>query len=329
MIFRSQGEKSTFYSLNKLLNNFIMKRREFIQKSSFAAALVAGGAMPLSAFGSDRHLVKITILHTNDMHSRIEPFPLDGGKFAGMGGMSKRASLIKKIRKEQPNVILLDSGDIFQGTPYFNYFGGELEFKLMSQMGYDAATIGNHDFDGGIEGLHKQLPNASFPFVIANYDFENTVMNGKTKKHLIIEKQGIKIGITGVGIELKGLVAKMLYKETKYYDPIESANEVATYLKKAMNCDYVICLSHLGYRYDDDKISDVIFARKTKNIDLILGGHTHTFLEQPVELKNLENQPVIINQAGWAGLVLGRLDLVFEYGKKHRFLFKKNNLLVT
>lgn len=289
--------------------------------------MVAAGALPLEAFNGLDEISRITILHTNDMHSRIEPFPLDGTKYEGKGGVARRAATISSIRKEVDNVLLLDAGDIFQGTPYFNLFGGELEFKLMSKMGYDAATFGNHDFDGGITGLVKQMPHASFPFVNSNYNFSNTPLNGKVKEYLIFEKGDIKIGLTGVGIELKGLVPKELIGETQYLDPIKNANRVAKFLKKDMDCDYVICLSHLGFKYDKPKVSDVIFAEESSHIDLILGGHTHTFLEKPVVMKNKKNQQVVINQVGWAGIVLGRLDLHFEKNKKHKCVTCENKLI--
>ncbi len=304
-----------------------MKRRNFVQRVTTATGMVAAGALPLRAFNGMDEISRITILHTNDMHSRIEPFPLDGTKYEGKGGMARRAATISSIRKEVDNVLLLDAGDIFQGTPYFNLFGGELEFKLMSKMGYDAATFGNHDFDGGITGLVKQMPHANFPFVNANYDFRNTALNGKVKEYMIFEKGDIKIGLTGVGIELKGMVPKNLIGETQYLDPIKNANRVAKMLKKDMRCDYVICLSHLGFKYDKPKVSDMILAEESSHIDLILGGHTHTFLDKPVVRKNKENESVVINQVGWAGIVLGRLDLHFEKNKKHKCVTCQNTLI--
>jgi len=292
-----------------------------------ATGMVAAGALPLEAFNGMDEISRISILHTNDMHSRIEPFPLDGTKYEGKGGVARRAATIKAIRKEVDNVLLLDAGDIFQGTPYFNLFGGELEFKLMSKMGYDAATFGNHDFDGGITGLVKQMPHANFPFVNSNYNFSNTPLSGKVKEYLIFEKGDIKIGLTGVGIELKGLVPKKLYGETQYLDPIKNANRVAKFLKKDIKCDYVICLSHLGFKYDKPIVSDLILAEESSDIDLILGGHTHTFLEKPIVIKNKKNQSVVINQVGWAGIVLGRLDLHFEKNKKHKCVTCENTLI--
>lgn len=292
-----------------------MNRRHFIKNMSSGALLLGTGGFSLEALAGKPEIVKLTILHTNDVHSRIDPFPMDGTSNQGLGGAAKRATLIKKIRTQEKNILLLDAGDIFQGTPYFNFYEGELEMKLMSQMGYDAATIGNHDFDKGIEGLEKQLVHAHFPLINANYDFSNTVMRGKVQPYKIFKKDGVKIGILGVGIELKGLVPQSLSKETVYNDPLSIANKTAEFLKKEMKCDYVICLSHLGYKYKDTKIDDVKMAQNSRHIDLIIGGHTHTFMDKPDILKNLEGQPVLINQVGWAGIMLGRIDVFFERTK--------------
>ena len=291
-----------------------MKRRDFIEKTAAGSAFVGLG-LSLSSFKSDS-IKKITILHTNDVHSHIDPFPADDPRNANMGGVSKRAALIETIRKESPNVLLLDAGDIFQGTPYFNYYGGELEFKLMSMMQYDASTIGNHDFDNGIDGLHAQMPHATFEFISANYDFKNTVMDGLVQPYKIFIKDGIKIGVFGLGIDFEGLVDKRNYKETVYLDPIEIANDTAAQLKNIEKCDLVICLSHLGYSYKEDKISDVKLAAQTKNIDLILGGHTHTFLDKPTIVKNSAQEDVLINQAGCYGVMLGQIDFYFDKKSK-------------
>jgi len=294
-----------------------MKRREFIQKSAAGSALVIGG-LSLTSFDSEPELKKLTILHTNDVHSHIDPFSLDDPKWPNQGGAARRATLIEKIRQEEPNVLLLDAGDVFQGTPYFNYYGGELEFKIMSMMKYDLCTMGNHDFDNGIDGFYKQLPYAKFDFVSANYDFRKTVLNGIVKPYKIFIKDGIKVGIFGLGIELNGLVNKNLYKETIHLNPIEVAQDMSRILKENEKCDLVICLSHLGFIYADEpkKISDIVLARTTKNIDLIIGGHTHTFLTKPYIEKNLDGKEVMINQVGCYGINVGRIDFTFEKGKR-------------
>jgi 5'-nucleotidase len=240
---------------------------------------------------------------------------MDGSKNQGLGGMERRAALIEQIRASEKNVLLVDSGDIFQGTPYFNKFMGAIEIELMNRMKYDAATYGNHDFDGGMENLALRMSEASFPFLNSNYNFDNTAIK-KTKPYKVIKYGSIKIGIFGVGIELSGLVPGKLFGETKYNDPIASANKTAAILKQDERCDLVICLSHLGYKYSTKKVSDIALATETKDIDVILGGHTHTFMPQPETLVNKDNQQVIINQVGWAGIMLGRIDLLFDYRKR-------------
>ncbi|WP_296385936.1 metallophosphatase [Winogradskyella sp.] len=293
-----------------------MKRREFIQQSTAATALAGIGGLGLQSFMSSE-TKKITILHTNDVHSHIDPFGPDDGRNANKGGVARRATLVESIRKENPNTLLLDAGDIFQGTPYFNYYGGELEFKLMSMLDYDLATIGNHDFDNGIDGLYKQLPHAKFDFVSANYDFSNTVMDTHVKPYKTFIKNGIKIGVFGLGIQLEGLVDKKMYKETVYHNPIEVAQDMSRLLKEEQSCDLVICLSHIGYHYkkSPDRVSDINLARATKDIDLIIGGHTHTFLPKPTIEKNSAGKNVLVNQVGAYGLYLGKIDFYFEPGK--------------
>lgn len=289
-----------------------MQRRHFIKQTSAATALLAVGSFGLSAYSTASNRKHITILHTNDTHSRLDPFPEDDARFPNKGGIARRATLIEHIRKENPNTLLLDAGDFFQGTPYFNFYGGELELKFMSMLKYDAATIGNHEFDNGINGLLAQLPHAKFPIISSNYDFSNTILDGYVDKYRIFEKDGIKVGVFGLGVELEGLVTKKLYQETKYYDPIEIAQDMTKILKEEKQCDLVICLSHIGYSYEHDKVSDVRLAAATSGIDLILGGHTHTFLPRPVVLKNINDQEVLINQVGFAGINLGRIDFYFE-----------------
>jgi len=303
-----------------------MNRRHFLRNTAYTGILLTSGAFPLLADSKDPDITKLTILHTNDVHSRLDPFPMDGSKNQGLGGVAKRATLIKRIRKEQKNVLLLDAGDIFQGTPYYNFFGGEIEMKVMSELGYDAATLGNHDFDGGLDGLERQLVHTKFPLISSNYDFSNTVMNKKTIPYTIFKKDGIKIGVFGLGISLDGLVLRSNYADTQYLDPLIEGQKWATFLRNEEKCDYVICLSHLGYKYKDDsnKISDVILAQNTNDIDLIFGGHTHTFLNEPDRLQNKDGRPVLVTQVGWAGIVLGRLDVYFERNKKGSCVTCKN-----
>lgn len=292
-------------------------RRDFIKTLSAATVGVGLAGIPFELLAK-KDIIKITVLHTNDVHSRIEPFPDNDPKFPGMGGVAQRAAIINEIRNKEKNVLLLDAGDIFQGTPYFNLFKGEVEMKLMSQLKYDAGTIGNHDFDNGVNGLAEMLQYANFPLLNCNYDFTGTAMAGKTKPYKIFEMDGARIGVFGIGIELKGLVPDKLYGKTVYLDPMEKAAVTAHHLKHNEKCDVVICLSHLGYKYPDEKISDEVFAKKSLNIDLIIGGHTHTFIDNPFKYSNRDGKPVYIAQVGWAGIKLGRIDFFIE--KKNRIV---------
>ena len=303
-----------------------MKRREFIEKSVAGTAFIGLG-LTLNSFDTVGSK-KITILHTNDVHSHIDPFPADDSRNPNMGGVARRATLIESIRKENPNVLLLDAGDIFQGTPYFNYYGGELEFKLMSMMQYDASTIGNHDFDNGVDGLFAQLPHAKFEFISSNYDFSKTILHSHIKPYKTFIKDDIKIGIFGLGIELNGLVDKRMYKETVYKDPIETTQDMVRLLKNELKCDLIICLSHLGYKYKEnpDKICDLKLAEATDGIDLIIGGHTHTFLDKPTFMKNKIGQEVLVNQVGCYGINLGRIDFYFD-AKKNKVAQGKSILI--
>lgn len=295
-----------------------MRRRNFIKQVARASTFTLVNGLLLPSFTPKKQR-QITILHTNDTHSHIDPFKGNHHRYPNKGGVAKRATLIEQIRKENENTLLLDAGDIFQGTPYFNYYGGELEFKLMSMLKYDVATIGNHDFDNSIEGLYKQLPHAKFDFVSANYDFKNTILDTHVEPYKIIRKDGIKIGIFGLGIALQGLVDKKMYKETRYLDPIEITQDITTELKNEKKCDLIICLSHLGYYYKNnpEAISDLNLAKATKNIDLIIGGHTHTFLPKPTIVKNIHGKNMLVNQVGAYGINLGRIDFYFdEYNNK-------------
>ena len=287
-----------------------MKRRHFLEKFVLSSA---GIVLMKPSFAtqnpSSAGKSRLVILHTNDTHSNIDPFPENHSKYPGMGGIAKRYAIIKKIKAKEPNVLLLDSGDIFQGTPYFNTFNGVLEMKCMSRLGYDASTMGNHDFDIGMDGFLKAKQYADFPFLCANYDFSNTILKNETQTFKIFKKGSIKIGVFGIGVELSGLVTREAYGDTIYHDPIEVANQTAAKLKKE-KCDLVICLSHLGFEYrDNEKVSDKKLAKNSKHIDIILGGHTHTFLEKPVIEKNKVKKNVLINQVGWAGIQLGRIDI--------------------
>ena len=297
----------------------MLNRRSFIKSIVVAGA----GLYAMPAFSTNGS-TKITILHTNDMHCHFEPFPDNDPDFRGRGGMNRISAYVKEMRQTEPDLVLLDVGDFSQGTPYYNFFKGEVVLKLMSEMGYVASTMGNHEFDSGLDSFKSVLKYANFPIVISNYDFSNTPLSGMTKKNLIIERKGIKIGIYGLGIALQGLVGKSLAGNTVDLNPIEVAKEQEDYLRNKEKCDIVICLSRLGFQYDTPRTSDIVLAKNTRFTDLILGGHTHTFLDSPVEVLNLDKLPVVINQVGWAALMLGQLDFYFEKKKKTLLDFSDN-----
>jgi 5'-nucleotidase len=305
----------------------MLNRRSFLKKAGLGSSLVLAGGFPYESLAGPA-FQQLTILHTNDVHSRLEPFPMDGGKLQGQGGVAARAALISSVRKEVEHVLLLDAGDIFQGTPYFNLYKGEPEIKAMTMMGYDAVTMGNHDFDAGVEGFARQLPHATFPVLTANYDFTETALEGKTQPYAVFRKGGLKIGIFGLGIQLKGLVPEDAYGKTKYLDPIQLARSTTHILRKRESCNMVICLSHLGYEYKYNKVSDLTMAKETSGIDLIIGGHTHTFLDEPTVMKNKEGRDVVINQVGWGGVKLGRLDYRFD-SKKESKLANANTVVIA
>ena len=302
-----------------------MKRRDFLRNSLIVGGAAMVSSFPLSALSKPKKLKKLTILHTNDVHSRLEAFPMNDPKFAGQGGIQWRMDLLNKIRKEEDNILLIDSGDMFQGTPYFNVYLGKPEIEAMNLLGYEAGTIGNHDFDAGMEVLAERISEAKFPIINCNYDFSNTPLKNLTIPYKVLDKQGIKVGITGIGIDPTGLIPERWCKGVEYLDPIENAEKIAKFLKEEMHCDIVICISHLGVEYKGTKPSDVMLAKSTKYIDFIFGGHTHTFLYEPIKVTNSANKLTLIMQSGWAGLCLGRLDVSYSENRKNRL--EKHTLL--
>lgn len=310
-----------------------MRRRDFVRAlGAGSAATLAGwlpgaarpaGAAPLTIPPPrDRaphgygplidDAVRLVVLHTNDTHSRMDPFPVDGGPFAGLGGAARRATLIRRVREENEHVLLLDAGDIFQGTPYFNFFGGELEFRAMAAMGYDVATLGNHDFDNGVDGLAVMLPHAGFEFVSANYDVSASALEGRVKPWTVRELGGVRVGVFGLGVSFEKLVLASLHQGVRYTDPIAAARTACRELR-ARGCSLVICLSHLGYRYSDPaRPSDRALAAAVPDIDLVLGGHTHTFMDQPERFEGRGRSRTLVNQVGWGGMRLGRVDIALH-----------------
>lgn len=248
----------------------------------------------------------IVILHTNDTHSRIEPIP-ESDRIAGnKGGVVRRMNYIEQVRKENKNVLLFDAGDFLQGTPYFNLFKGEVETEAMNMMRYDAVTLGNHEFDYGLDALEKVVRRAKFPIISSNYDFSGTPLNNLIKPYLIFKKDGVKIGVIAINIQPKGLIASGNYDGMKFLQPERVANELALKLKTTDWCDMVICLSHLGYT------ADKRLVEQTRNIDIVIGGHSHTNMKTPDMLKNIDNKDVMVFQTAGRGIYVGRIDVELE-----------------
>lgn len=252
---------------------------------------------------------QLFILHTSDTHSRIEPISAEAAdEYAGMGGVVRRAGFVKQFRGKHPDMLLLDCGDISQGTPYYNFFKGELGVKMMNLMGYDAMTIGNHEFDFGLENMARLFRMANFPVVCSNYDVTGTVLEGLVKPYTTFNRNGLKIGVFGLAPKMEGLVQADKCEGVVYNDPIEVAQKMADLLKNEEGCDVVICLSHLGYQLKNAPCDEEL-AQKTNHIDAILGGHTHTFMKEPAVYLNKDGQNVPVMHTGKSGIYVGMLKL--------------------
>lgn len=266
-------------------------------------------AVTLMAAAKGRQLL---ILHTNDTHSCVLPLNpnLADTMLASRGGFLRRAAMIDQMRKEDKDLLLLDSGDFSQGSPYYTMFKGDVETELMNIMGYDAATIGNHEFDFGLENMARIFRKAKFPIVCANYDFTGTVVEGLVKPYVIIKRKGVRIGIFGLSPKLDGLVMASTCAGVRYSDPIKTANAVADKLKNEEKCDVVICLSHLGW--DEAGLNDMEMMAKTRNIDLVLGGHSHSYFKTLNHVRNLDGKDVPNDQNGKHGIFVGKITLSLE-----------------
>lgn len=294
----------------------MIDRGEFLRK---AFTFTAGSlALPPFLNAAPPRSSGLTILYTNDTHARLDPFPVNATRFAGLGGIARRANLIKEIRKREENVLLLDAGDVFQGTPWFDVYGGEVDLKLMSEIQYDAMAVGNHEFDLGLQALADAAEKAGFPMLAANYSVKDTPLNGVVRRFIVKEIAGIRVGIFGLGIGLQGVVDPKLYGKVRSRDPEVWAKGMVTSLRRYHNCDIIICLSHLGYQYPDGRIDDLTISRKVGGIDLIIGGHTHTFLDQPKRMINPEGTWTQVTQMGHSGVRLGRINIDIETFLKNR-----------
>jgi 5'-nucleotidase len=275
----------------------------------------------MSAFAApllqpDKDETLITILHTNDQHSQIDPLPAND-RNAGKGGVARRATLVKRLRAENPNTLLIDAGDAFQGTPYFNFYKGEVEYKTMSAIGYDVVTLGNHDFDNGVAGLAAAMKFAKFEFVSANYDVRGTAIESRVKPYVVRELGGVRIGIFGLGISPVGLITPEDFQGIKYYDPIKVSHGAVRVLREKERCAMVICASHLGYYPNPkgDEIGDSQLVAQVDGIDFIASGHTHTFMKEPVIAKQPSGGNTVIFQVGKSGIYLGRVDFTVRANK--------------
>lgn len=252
----------------------------------------------------------IVILGTNDTHSRIEALPHSDQKYAKMGGVEARYSFINEVRKQNKNVLLFDAGDFVQGTPYFNLFHGRVEAQAMNLMKYDAATLGNHEFDYGLDTLKMVIDHLKFPIVNCNYDFSNTVLNGKIKPYIIMKKAGLKIGVIGVGVDPEGLIQKSRYQGMIFKPVNSTVNFYAKILKEEKKCDLIVCLSHIGYK------DDITLAEQSRYIDIIIGGHSHTYMEKPDIRKNAEGKDILIFQTGKNGAFINKFEVQLDKMKK-------------
>jgi 5'-nucleotidase len=262
----------------------------------------------VSLSGQAKKHKQLVILHTNDTHSAILPInaQLPDTMKAGRGGFLRRIAMLKEERAKHPDLLYFDSGDFFQGSAYFTMFKGDVEVGLMNQMGIDASTIGNHEFDFGLENMARVFKQANFPILCANYDFTGTVMEGICKPWIIIKRNGLKIGVFAVCPKLKGLVSDKNCVGVKYLDPAKVALETATMLKQQQKCDMVICISHLGWNINREG-DDQYMIQGSRNIDLVLGGHSHTYMTQLEYCNNMDGKPIPVDQNGKSAVFIGRL----------------------
>jgi 5'-nucleotidase len=308
----------------------MITRRKFLRSSIVGGAALALPQTRAQLFSSSAwsaisapllevaaHETLITILHTNDTHSQIDPVSENDKQYGGKGGVARRATLVKRVRKENPNTLMIDAGDVFQGTPYFNFYKGEVEYKSMSLIGYDVGTLGNHDFDNGVDGLAAAMKFANFDFVSSNYDLRGTPLETRVKRYVVRTLGGVRVGLFGMGISPDNLITPENFKGVKYMDPVKSAREVVETLRQRERCNLVIGMSHLGYypNAKNGEIGDTQVASQVDGIDFIASGHTHTFMQKPVMTKQPSGNDTIIFQVGKSGIYVGRIDFKLRAGK--------------
>ena len=264
--------------------------------------------LPTLSVSAQKHL---TILHTNDTHSCVMPLSvhLADTLQAGRGGFLRRIAMLKEERRKDPGLLLFDSGDFCQGSPYYTLFKGDVESGLMNMMHYDAGTIGNHEFDFGLENMARVFKRLNFPIVCANYRFHECGLDKIVKPYVIIKRNGLKIGVFGLSPRLDGLVDHKNYRSTEYLDPVKTAQETADLLKKK-HCDLVVCISHLGW--EEKGMGDQEVISRTRGIDLVLGGHSHTYFRQLRYVDNLDGKPVADDQNGKSGIYIGKMILTLN-----------------
>ena len=290
-----------------------MKRRDFLgAMSALGGAAALGG--PLRASSAAGGATRISLLQTNDTHDHLDPFPAGSGRQSGLGGIARRATLIKRLRKELGNVLVLDAGDSFQGTPYFNEWKGKLDFELMSMVGYDAVTLGNHDFDAGVDGLVDAMKEAIFPFVCTNLDFSAAPDLGKrVAKRIIREVGGAKVGILGATYAFDGMVLPENHKGVAWLDPVAALTPEVKALREA-GCALIVCCSHLGMKGERGRLGNLELAAAVPGMDAILSGHTHLFMDQPTVVKTTAGETIVF-ETGYGGTEIGRLDFTIRDGR--------------
>lgn len=306
----------------------MISRRNFLTRSALfgSGVLIRPDALlSLSSFASvtDPLLTPgpgetlITILHTNDTHSQIDPLPANDKLYPGKGGVARRATLVKRVRKANPNTLLIDGGDVFQGTPYFNFYKGEVEYKAMSEIGYDAGTLGNHEFDNGVDALAAALKFAKFDILSANYDVRGTPLEGRVKQYAVRELGGVRVGLFGMGVSPVGLITPANFKGVTYQDPVEPVRQVVKILRETERCSLVVGMSHLGYYTEPrpGQVGDSQVAAQVDGIDFIASGHNHTFMEKPVSVKQPSGGETLIFQVGRSGIYVGRVDFTMKSGR--------------